>query len=114
MGRAGVAAVVAIVFATVGWRVPAMVAGIAACLLAISALVAPRLIARFEGALLPVGRALARVLAWLLLVPVFVLVVLPLGLVRRRTDPLRLRRDPDAPTFWSERDPSGFGSERAY
>jgi hypothetical protein len=33
--------------------------------------------------------------------------VVPIGLIVQRKDPLRLKRDPAAATYWIERDPPG-------
>ncbi len=40
---------------------------------------------------------------------IFYMAVTPTGLLMRlfRRDPLRLRHDPDAPSYWMDRDPPG-------
>jgi hypothetical protein len=45
------------------------------------------------------------VISYLALIVVFYLVIAPIGLIMRLTgyDPMRLKRDPDADTYWVER-----------
>ena len=76
-----------------------------AALLAILALAAPAVLRAPADAWAVLGRLLGRVTTPILLTVVFVLVVVPLGVLMRLfgKDALRLRRDPKAATYWIER-----------
>lgn len=52
------------------------------------------------------GDLVGAALTWLLLAPVFFIVMAPFGLIAKRgkRDPLRRRIEPTAGTYWSERD----------
>jgi hypothetical protein len=73
------------------------------------ALAAPRLLAPLNKAWTKLGNALHRVVSPLALGIVFFGVVTPMGMAMRfmGKDPLRLRRDSAAPSYWIERDPPG-------
>lgn len=60
------------------------------------------------------GRLLGRLTSPVLLVAVFLLVVTPIGLVRRvlGRDPMGLRRAPPGGTYWRPRPPETRGRER--
>ena len=70
-------------------------------------------LAPFNRAWFRFGLALQRIVHPLVLAVVYFAVVTPTGLVMRATgrDPLRLRRDPDAGTYWIRRDPPGPAPE---
>lgn len=56
-----------------------------------------------------VGAAMHRVASPVVMAAIFFVVVTPTGLAMRALgkDPLRLRRDPDADSYWIRRDPPG-------
>ena len=89
--------------------------GAGAALLVVLALAAPAILRAPADAWAVLGRLLGRVTTPILLTVVFVLVVVPLGVLMRLfgNDALRLRRDPKAATYWIERkrrtfEPSDF------
>ena len=92
------------------WGRPARVwwAAAGAALLA-AALVHPPLLVPLNRAWTALGWALHRVVSPLVMGAIFFGVVLPIGLAMRLAgkDLLRLRRDPDAPTYWIPRQPPG-------
>jgi hypothetical protein len=71
------------------------------------ALVRPRLLAPLNRGWTRLGQLLHRLASPVALFVVYALAVVPTGLVRRAfgKDPLRLRRDPAANTYWIERSP---------
>lgn len=74
------------------------------------ALAAPAALGPFNRVWFLFGMALNRYVTNPLIMGVlFFLTVTPTGLILRamNKDPLRLKRDPDAPTYWIERDPPG-------
>ncbi|MGE0383149.1 MAG: SxtJ family membrane protein [Gammaproteobacteria bacterium] len=80
-----------VVFALVAWR-------------------APRRLARLTRAWAALGEALHRVVSPIVLGAVYFLLITPTGLLRRHLpggDALRLKFDPDAPSYWIERRPPG-------
>lgn len=83
--------------------------GIAALMLVVGC-AAPRLLSPFNRLWLRLGLALGRVVAPAVMALVYYGVVVPIGLVVQRKDPLRLRRDPGAATYWVARDPPPPGS----
>ena len=60
-----------------------------------------------------IGKTIGRITTPILLTIVFVFVVTPLGLLLRLfgSDPLRLKRDPKASTYWIERKKRSFSPE---
>jgi hypothetical protein len=66
---------------------------------------------RFEGALNAFGRAVGRLLAWVLLVPVFLVFFWGFGRWRRggRRDALQRWVDPQASSYWRPRPVRGTG-----
>ena len=60
------------------------------------------------------GRGLGWIVSHAVLTVVYFAVVTPIALIGRLCghDPLRLRLDPDADSYWIERDPSALASER--
>ena len=91
---------------TLGWILPAS----CGVLLILLALVRPSAVQPIEAAWAGIGRLLGRITTPILLAAVFVLVVVPLGLLLRLLgkDILRLRRDFKAPTYWIERKRRAF------
>jgi hypothetical protein len=73
------------------------------------ALTAPRLLAPLNRVWLWIGLLMHKVVSPVVLGLVFFSTVTPIGLLLRAAgkDPLRLRHDPDAPTYWIERRPPG-------
>ena len=95
-------------------RVSIAAAGVGVAL-ALLSFIAPAVVRPLADAWAMLGRAIGRVTTPILLVIVFVLVVVPLGLLLRifGSDPLKLKRDPKAASYWVERkkrtfDPSDF------
>jgi hypothetical protein len=88
----------------------AIVPGACGVVLALVALVRPALVRPIAEAWAALGHVLGRVTTPILLVVVFVVVVLPLGLLLRLLgkDPMRLRRDASAKTYWIERERKSF------
>jgi hypothetical protein len=92
-----------------GERTLPLALGALALALALLALVAPRVLAPLNRAWFALGMLLARVVNPIVLSLLFFVVVTPYALVLRllRRDALRLRPDPDAASYWIERDPPG-------
>lgn len=86
--------------------------GIGAAFLAASVL-APRVLAPLNRVWTRFGLLLHTIVSPVVLGFMFFLVVTPTGLLMRlfRKDPLRLRFDPEARTYWVERDPPGPAPE---
>jgi hypothetical protein len=74
----------------------------------------PALVAPLERGWSALGHLIGRVTTPALLVLVFVVIVVPLGLLLRvlGKDVLRLRRDATAGTYWIERERKAFDFER--
>jgi saxitoxin biosynthesis operon SxtJ-like protein len=87
-------------------RLWALVAGLA---FAGFALVAPDLLAPLNRAWFWLGQALHRVINPVLMALIYFGSVVPTGLILKMLgkDPLRLRRDRDAESYWVPRDPPG-------
>lgn len=107
--------VFAAVFAIVGlWPLMAGSAprlwalGCAAAMLAI-ALIAPGWLAMPNRAWTRLGRLLGRILNPVVIAILFYVVIAPFGILMRlvRRDPLRLRFDRDAASYWIDREPAG-------
>jgi hypothetical protein len=79
--------------------------GVATVLLLAVSLTMPRLLGPAKRAWLKFGRVLHLVLNPVILGTVYLLVFIPFGLVARLVgkDPLALRRNPSAKTYWIER-----------
>ena len=73
------------------------------------ALAAPQWLAPATRVWLRFGLLLHRVTSPIILAVIYFGVVTPTGLLRRALgkDPLRLKRDPDAESYWIEREPPG-------
>lgn len=80
-----------------------------AALLTLSALVLPRVLAPVAWLWLGLGRVLHVVVSPIIMAVVYGLAVIPTGLYVRLSgkDPLRLKYDPGASTYWVPRDPPG-------
>ncbi len=85
---------------------------VAATLLAL-ALTVPRVLAPFNQAWLKFGLLMSRIVNPVVLGLMFYVVVTPFGLVMRLfgKDPLRLKRDSQATSYWIERHPPGPSPE---
>jgi len=90
-------------------RIPVLVA---AASLLIVAVAAPRLLRPFAGLWFRLGLILHRLTSPIALGAIYFLVVTPTGLALRlfQRDPLRLRRDPRARSYWIERAPPDPGA----
>ena len=82
--------------------------GIAAVFLAV-ALVRPSLLAPLNRVWFKFGLLLQRVVNPLVMALIYFAVVTPTGLIMRAfgNDPLRLKHDPDARSYWIHREPPG-------
>jgi hypothetical protein len=107
--------VFAVVFALIGfwplWSrgpVRSWALGIAGALVLV-ALAAPRVLGPLNRAWMALGLALHRIISPVALGVMFYGVITPFGWAMRllRRDPLRLKRPPDAPSYWVRRDPPG-------
>lgn len=80
-----------------------------ACGLVVLSLALPRALTPLAWAWLGLGHVLHLVVSPLILGLVYVVAVVPTGLYVKATgkDPLRLKRDPEAKSYWIERDPPG-------
>jgi hypothetical protein len=87
-------------------RAPVLVAGAAMLL---TAVLAPFLLRPLNRAWTMLGVLLARIVNPVAMAALFYLVFTPCGLLLRllRKDPLRLRADPQAASYWVERQPPG-------
>ena len=85
----------------------------AAVIFLVSALFRPALLAPLNGLWLRLGLLLHKIVTPVVMALIFYTTVLPIGLVMRALgkDPLRLRRDPDAASYWIARDPAGAAAE---
>lgn len=111
--RAGVAMVAGAALAAVGWWGPATVAWALAIIgLAAGLWLRPASLARLEHAVEASGRFVGRVVTHLLLGPIFVLVVVPLGLARRRHDALGRRTQ--RPSNWKQRENASSSLDRTF
>jgi Saxitoxin biosynthesis operon protein SxtJ len=82
---------------------------VAAGMFGVVALIMPAVLAPLNRLWTRFGLLLHKIVSPLVLGIMFFLVITPMGLVMRvlGKDPLRLRRDPGAPTYWIERTPPG-------
>ena len=92
----------------VGPIVPAVVATIAV-VVAVTAAIRPRWFRGFYRAGRTVGHWIGRIVGTVLLTVLWLVVLAPLGIAMRLAgkDPLRLRRDPNATTYWRPARPPG-------
>ena len=93
-----------------GWGVRVIAIG---ALLAVVGLLAPGLLAPLWRAWHWLGRALNRVVSPVVLAVLYIGVVTPVGLLRRTLGRSPLSRDPDAASYWVERDPPADDSGEA-
>jgi hypothetical protein len=79
----------------------------------VASLAVPRLLAPLNRAWARFGRLLHRVVNPIVMALLYFGVVTPMGLLRRALirDPLHLARDPEAESYWIERDPPGPAPE---
>ena len=84
-------------------------AGIPAALFLLAALIFPRLLSPLKMLWMRFGLLLHAIITPLVMGLIFYLAVTPTGLILRAMgkDPLRLKRDPDAKSYWILRDPPG-------
>jgi len=84
------------------------VLGVAGVVL-LSALVAPRILGPLEKLLALLLKAVTTALTYVVLTVTYYLVLTPMGLLMRlfRRDPLNLRFDPDAESYWVPVEPDG-------
>ena len=103
-------AVVALIVALVWRNVPTVLwSGIAvSTALALVSFLAPRLLIPLNFLWFQLGLLLQRIVSPLVLFVLFALVFVPAGaLMRLWYDPMRSRRQPDASSYWIDRDASG-------
>lgn len=81
----------------------------AAVLLALAALAAPALLAPFNRFWLRLGLVLYKIVNPAVMALIFATAIVPVGLLMRLCgkDPLRLKREPDAASYWIAREPPG-------
>ena len=87
-----------------------LVAGIA---LLAAGLLRPGMLAPFNRAWTKLGLLLFHVVNPVVMLLLFIITIIPAGLIMRlaRYDPMRRRFDGDAPSYWIERDPPGPAPE---
>jgi hypothetical protein len=85
----------------------------AAALFLLLALLAPAVLAPLNRWWFRLGLAMHKVVNPVVMALIFVIAVIPTGLLMRLfgKDPLRLRREPAAQTYWIPRDPPGPAAE---
>jgi Saxitoxin biosynthesis operon protein SxtJ len=98
-------------FYGLGW-VQYGLGGIAVALLALG-LIAPGSLRGLNRAWMKLGLILFKVVNPIVLALIYATTMVPIGLVMRATghDPLRLRLDPEADSYWIPRDPPGPAPE---
>jgi hypothetical protein len=82
-------------------------------------LVYPSILAPLNRLWFKFGLALAKITGPIVMLIVFLLAIVPTGILKRRfgTDALRLKREPDATTYWIDRtndDPSAHSMKRQF
>jgi hypothetical protein len=84
-----------------------------AVVLVLLSFVAPAIVRPLADGWAFIGKTVGRITTPILLTIVFVTVVTPLGLLLRLfgSDPLRLKKDPKASTYWIERKQRTFAPE---
>jgi hypothetical protein len=85
----------------------------AAVAVALVSLVVPRLLSPLNKAWTKLGLLLFKVVSPIVMGVLYVSTIVPIGLLRRAmgNDSLRLRFQPDAPSYWIPRDPPGPAPE---
>jgi hypothetical protein len=91
----------------------AIAALVAVVLLVPLSFLAPAIVRPLADGWAFIGKTIGRITTPILLTIVFIVVVTPLGLLLRLfgSDPLRLKRDPKASTYWIERKQRTFSPE---
>lgn len=79
----------------------------------VSGLFAPAVLAPFNQAWFRLGLVMHRVVNPVVMGVIFIVAVLPTGILMRLAgkDPMRLRRDPAARTYWIDRTPPATGTD---
>ena len=92
-----------------GGRAPRWWSLAAAAAVLAAALLEPRWLAPFHRVWFRLGLLLHRITSPVVMAVIYFAVVTPTGLIMRALgkDPLRLRREPDAASYWIHRDPPG-------
>ena len=87
---------------------------LAAPVLLALALAAPAALGPLHRVWMPVARAIARAITWLLLTLVFYLAFTPYGVILRAMgrNPLALAWEPNRPTYWIRRENGPFDPDR--
>jgi hypothetical protein len=90
-------------------RAPRLWAAVIAGIFLAAALFAPKILSPLNRAWFRLGLALHRVVNPVVMAVIYYGTVVPIGLILRLRgkDPLRLKRDADATTYWISRDPPG-------
>lgn len=85
----------------------------AAALLATVALAAPTVLAPLNRLWLKLGLVLYKIVNPVVMALIFVTTIIPVGILMRLCgkDPLRLKREPDAASYWIAREPPGPAPE---
>ena len=96
-------------FPLLGGRAPRWWSLAAAAAILVTALVKPQWLAPFHRAWFRLGLFLHRIVSPVVMAVIYFAVVTPTGLVMRALgkDPLRLRREPNAVSYWIHREPPG-------
>jgi predicted membrane metal-binding protein len=111
--------VFAVVFALIGfWQLVRdgdirWWAVIISAVFAVLAVAAPRVLTPLNRVWMALGRVLNKVVSPVVMALLYVVAVVPTGLILRLTgkDPLRLKLDRKASTYWQKRDPPGPPSD---
>lgn len=92
-----------------GWNFLALALVAIGALLSFAALIAPALLAPANRAWMALGLLLFRIVNPLVMFLIYATTVVPIGVAMRLfgKDPLRLRRDPSAASYWIPRQPPG-------
>ena len=109
-GSVGIA-IAALVYTFVSHAAGFVIFSIASAI-TVAALISPTgLFAGIEAAFRATGRALGRLLTWILLSSIFYAFFLPFGALfrRGRRDSMKRFYDPEAPSYWSSREPREAG-----
>lgn len=102
------------VLAAIGWWVPAAVAWCLAVASGVAGLwLKPSSLRRVERFIAWTAHVVGRAVTHLLLVPVFLLMIVPLGLARRRHDTLS-RRSQTLPSYWKRRQKGASALDRTF
>ncbi len=96
---------------TLGWI--ELVLGGVGLVLFVMGLIAPAVLAPLNRAWMKLGLLLFTIVNPIVLALIFLVTIVPIGLALRAfgKDPLRLKFEPDAKSYWIERDPPGPAPE---